>query len=178
MGASSPGSIPYGSNGGEILTMVSNHYFKLGGKMLLAGIVTVACLKTAIGLITSCAQMFSKMFPKALPYNRAAIIFTLTSLIIANFGLNTIIQLSIPVLMFLYPLAITLILISFLVPFIGIQKEIYVWTTLFTFIAAIFDFLYALPKEIKNVEIINNLIEIAKNALPGFYYGFGWVLPY
>ena len=177
MGASSPGSIPYGSNGGEILTMVSNHYFKLGGKMLLAGIVTVACLKTAIGLITSCAQMFSKMFPKALPYNRAAIIFTLTSLIIANFGLNTIIQLSIPVLMFLYPLAITLILISFLVPFIGIQKEIYVWTTLFTFIAAIFDFLYALPKEIKNVEIINNLIEIAKNALPGFYYGFGWVLP-
>lgn len=127
MGATSLGSVSRADNGGKIMSMVSEHYFGLVGKLLLAAIVTVACLKTAIGLITSCAQMFSEMFPKSLSYSKYTVIFTLVSLIIANFGLNAIIQLSIPILMFLYPLAITLILLSLLAPIINKQRDIYRW---------------------------------------------------
>jgi LIVCS family branched-chain amino acid:cation transporter len=65
MGATSLGSVGTADNGGKIMSMVSEHYFGITGKVLLAAIVTVACLKTAIGLITSCAQMFSEMFPKS-----------------------------------------------------------------------------------------------------------------
>lgn len=177
MGATSLGSISRGDNGGAIMSMVSEHYFGFTGKLLLAAIVTVACLKTAIGLITSCAQMFSEMFPKSVSYNNYAIIFTCFSFTIANFGLNNIIKLSIPVLMFLYPLAITLIILSLLTPIIKKQSDIYRWTTFLTIIAALFDFCNALPKEMKESLFISKIIEFAHKYLPGFDYGFGWIIP-
>ena len=177
MGASSLGSVNRASNGGVILSMVSNHYFGFIGKILLAAIVGVACLKTSIGLITSCSEMFSKMFPKSISYRRYAILFTLFSFIIANFGLNNIIQLSLPVLMFLYPLAITLILLSLLTPFIHKQSDIYKWTTALTIIAAFFDLCKALPKPLLENEVIQQIIHFAHLYLPGFDYGFGWILP-
>lgn len=177
MGATSLGSVSSADNGGLIMSMVSEHYFGFIGKVLLAAIVTVACLKTAIGLITSCAQMFSELFPKSASYNRYAIIFTVVSFVIANFGLNNIIQLSIPVLMFLYPLAITLIILSLLTPFINKQMDIYRWTTGLTVIAAFFDFCNALPKTMKEAAMVNNIVDFAHMYLPGFDYGFGWIIP-
>jgi LIVCS family branched-chain amino acid:cation transporter len=177
MGATSLGSVSRANNGGAIMSMVSEHYFGFIGKLLLASIVTVACLKTAIGLITSCAQMFNKMFPNSVSYNKYAIIFTIFSFIIANFGLTKIIQLSVPVLMFLYPLAITLIILSLLEPFISKQGDIYRWTTILTIIAAFFDFCNALPKTMKETTIISRIIDFAHMYLPGFDNGFGWIIP-
>lgn len=177
MGATSLGSISSADNGGIILSMVSNHYFGYLGKVLLAGIVGVACLKTAIGLITACSEMFSEMFPKSISYKKYALIFTLFSFIIANFGLKNIIQLSIPVLMFLYPLAITLIILSLLSPIIHKQSIIYRWTTGLTIIAAFFDFCKALPKNLQENIIVKHIIDFAHVYLPGFDYGFGWIIP-
>ncbi|NLY70642.1 MAG: branched-chain amino acid transport system II carrier protein [Clostridiales bacterium] len=177
MGVTSLGSVGPGDNGGAIMSMVSEHYFGFIGKVLLAAIVTVACLKTAIGLITSCSQMFSKLFPNSVSYNKYAVLFTAFSFAIANFGLNKIIQLSIPVLMFLYPLAITLIILSLLSPLINKQKDIYRWTTLLAAIAAFFDFCNALPDTIRETVAVSKIIEFAQLYLPGFDYGMGWVLP-
>ena len=177
MGATSLGSVSRADNGGAIMSMVSEHYFGFTGKLLLAAIVTVACLKTAIGLITSCSQMFSEMFPKSVSYNKYAIIFTGFSFAIANFGLTNIVQLSIPVLMFLYPLAITLIILSLLTPIINKQSDIYRWTTFLTMIAAFFDFCNALPKTMKESLVISKIIDFAHIYLPGFDYGFGWIIP-
>lgn len=177
MGATSLGSVSRADNGGAIMSMVSEHYFGFTGKLLLAAIITVACLKTAIGLITSCAQMFSEMFPKSISYNKYAIIFTAFSFAIANFGLKNIIQLSIPVLMFLYPLAITLIILSLLAPIINKQRDIYRWTTFLTIIAAFFDFCNALPKVMKESLVISKIVDFAHIYLPGFDYGFGWIIP-
>ena len=177
MGATSLGIVSRAQNGGIIMSMVSEHYFGYVGKILLAAIVTVACLKTAIGLITSCSQMFSEMFPKSVSYNKYAIIFSMVSFSIANFGLNKIIQLSIPVLMFLYPLAITLIILSLLSPILNKQKHVYKWTTILTAFAAFFDFCNALPTTIKETSAISSIINFAKVYLPGFTYGFGWIIP-
>lgn len=177
MGATSLGSVGQADNGGIILARVSEHYFGFAGQILLALIVFVACLKTAIGLITSCAQMFSELFPRSISYNKYAILFTLASLGIANFGLETIIQLSLPVLMFLYPLAITLILLSLLAPVLKKQPIIYRWTIGFTLIAAFFDFLNALPDPLKTNRLIQQLLIFAEGRLPIFEYGLGWVFP-
>ncbi len=177
MGASSVGSVGYGANGGVILSMISEHYFGFIGLILLAVIVFIACLKTAIGLITSCAQMFSEMFPNSLSYKGYAVLFTLLSFGVANFGLDTIIELSLPVLMFLYPLAITLIGLSLLSPFIKKQPDVYRWTTLFTGFAAFIDFLNELPQSLKENPLVARVIEFGESYLPGFAYGFGWVVP-
>ncbi len=177
MGATSLGSVESGANGGIILASVSKHYFGLFGQVLLAAIVLVACLKTAIGLITACGQMFSEMFPNSLSYNQYAIAFTFVSFAIANFGLETIIQLSLPVLMFLYPLAIVLIILSLLNPVIKKQKTVYQWTIGLTVFAALFDFINALPKSIKEKGVLSEIIQVATYYLPGFENGFGWILP-
>ena len=177
MGATSLGSVEAGTNGGIILASVSKHYFGLFGQALLAAIVLVACLKTAIGLITACGQMFSEMFPNSLSYNQYAIAFTFVSFAIANFGLETIIQLSLPVLMFLYPLAIVLIILSLLNPVIKKQKTVYQWTIGLTVFAALFDFINALPESIKEKGVLSEIIQVATYYLPGFENGFGWILP-
>ena len=82
MGATSLGVVGRASNGGQVMSLVSEYYFGNTGKILLAAIVTVACLKTAIGLITSCSQMFSRLFPKSLSYNQYAAFFTIISLLL------------------------------------------------------------------------------------------------
>ncbi len=177
MGVTSLGSVSRADNGGIILSMVSNHYFGFIGQVLLAGIVGVACLKTAIGLITACSSIFSEMFPNSLSYNSYAKLFTLVSLAIANLGLNNIIQYSIPVLMFLYPLAISLIILALLNPILNKEQHVYRWTTGLIIIAAIFDFCKALPEPFKSSASVIKLVEFAHGYIPGFDYGFGWVLP-
>ena len=177
MGATSLGSVSRADNGGSILAMVSSHYFGMTGTILLAAIVGIACSKTAIGLITSCSEMFSEMFPKSISYKKYAVIFTVFSFIIANFGLSNIIQLSIPVLMFLYPLAITLILLSLLTPIINKQSDVYKWTTGLTIIAAFFDLCKSLPKPLQENFVVTKIVNFAHLYLPGFDYGFGWILP-
>ncbi|HHX23366.1 MAG TPA: branched-chain amino acid transport system II carrier protein [Thermoanaerobacterales bacterium] len=177
LGATSLGSVGHGDNGGIILSMVSNHYFGFIGQVLLAAIVGVACLKTAIGLITSCAEMFSKLFPKSMTYKSYAILFTVFSFSIANMGLNNIIKLSIPVLMFLYPLAITLIILSLSTPIHRKQGKVYRWTTGLTSLAAFFDFCKALPESLQSYGLVRDIVEFAHMYLPGFDYGLGWVLP-
>src|SRR5690606_13733971 len=161
MGATSLGSLSPADNGGIILSMVSNHYYGVIGQVLLAAIVSAACLKTAIGLITACSEMFSEMFSKSINYKKYAIVFTLVSFVIANFGLNNIIQLSIPVLMFLHPLAITLIVLSLLSPVIHKENTVYRWTTILTAIAAFFDLCKALPQSLQETLFIKGIINFA-----------------
>lgn len=177
MSSSSVKIMKLGNNGGIILSNISFYYLGNFGKILLAAIVIIACLKTAIGLIIACSEIFIQMYPNSLSYKTYAIIFTLISFLIANLGLQNIISLSIPVLMYLYPLAIVLIFLSLLYPLIGRNKIIFNFTIFFTAIFAIFDFLKALPANITKIPYIENILNLAKSILPGFNLGFGWVIP-
>lgn len=177
MSSSSANIMDLGNNGGRILSHISFYYLGNFGKILLAAIVIIACLKTAIGLIIACSQIFMEMYPNSLSYKTYAIIFTLISFLIANLGLQKIISLSIPVLMYLYPLAIVLIFLSLAYPIIGKNRKIFTLTILFTGIFSIFDFLKALPKNISNLASIKNIVGFAKDYLPAFKLGFGWFIP-
>ena len=127
VGAQSRGLYEICNNGGEVFALVSNHYFGKIGAMILAAMVCLACLKTAVGLVTSCAETFCKLFPKFLPYRAWAVAFSVVSFLIANLGLDTIIAYSLPVLMFLYPLAITLILLGLCGNAFGHSRCVYGW---------------------------------------------------
>ena len=63
--------------------------FGNAGAVILAVIVLLACLSTAIGLITSCASYFNELIK--LGYKKWVVIFTLISFFVAMFGLKTII---------------------------------------------------------------------------------------
>ena len=177
VGAQSRNVYELAENGGIILSYVSQHYFGSFGGILLAATVILACLKTAIGLITACAELFAKLFPKILSYNGWTILFCVVSFGIANFGLNSIITWSLPVLRFLYPLTITLILLNLFGHKFGYAKPILQWTTAFTIPAAVLDLLNALPEFAQNALHLNGFLGFFEKYLPLFDKGLGWVLP-
>ena len=82
-------------------------------------------LITAVGLVISCAGTFETMFPGKLSYPRWAMVFSGASLLISNFGLSRIIEFSAPLLYFLYPLAIVLILLGLLGRFFSHARPVY-----------------------------------------------------
>ena len=164
-------------NGGTVLGTIANHYFRSAGSVLMTLIVTFACLKTAIGLVTSCSKAFVDMFPKGPGYTVWAVVFSLISFGIANFGLTTIVSWCVPVLMFLYPLAITLILLSLSGKFIGANPTVYRTTTAFTLIAAVFDMIGAVSGMIPGSRVLAGLKAFAGNILPLYDLGLGWILP-
>lgn len=164
-------------NGGTVLGTIANHYFRSAGSVLMTLIVTFACLKTAIGLVTSCSKAFVDMFPKGPGYTVWAVVFSLISFGIANFGLTTIVSWCVPVLMFLYPLAITLILLSLSGRFIGTNPTVYRTTTAFTLIAAVFDMIGAVSGMIPGSRALAGLKAFAGNILPLYDLGLGWILP-
>jgi LIVCS family branched-chain amino acid:cation transporter len=165
------------ADGGEALYLIGTHYFGTFGGVLLGITVTFACMKTAIGLITSCATTFVELFPKTLSYKAYAILFCLFSFGIANFGLSRIIELSLPVLMFLYPLTITLILLCLFGNWFRYDRRVFLSVTAFTAAAAALDFLNTLPAGIKEILHADIVIAAAQKFLPFFGLGMGWVVP-
>ena len=164
-------------NGGTVLGTIANHYFRSAGSVLMTLIVTFACLKTAIGLVTSCSKAFVDMFPKGPGYTVWAVVFSLVSFGIANFGLTTIVSWCVPVLMFLYPLAITLILLSLSGKLIGANPTVYRTTTAFTLIAAVFDMIGTVSGMVPGSRMLAGLKAFAGNILPLYDLGLGWILP-
>lgn len=177
IGAASLGQLALSANGGIALADISTYYFGSFGHILLASTVTVACLKTAIGLITACSTTFSELYPHTLSYKSYVYLITFVSFLISNVGLTSIIYLAIPILMLLYPLAITLILLAFIDAVCGYHRYIYLCTTVFTLLAAIGDMLGALPFGLNEIAAISSIIEIYRNTLPFFDIGMGWIVP-
>lgn len=176
MGTLSRGAFETSENGSIALSQISGHYFGTAGIVLLGAIVTVACLKTSIGLVTSFSQTFSEMFPKGPSYRTWAIITTMVSFSIANIGLTAIISYSVPVLMLLYPLGISLILLGLFSKLYGNARSVYIFVTVFVLIAAIFDFLKSIAG-IFGIEALSTVISFAGKILPLYDTGFGWILP-
>ena len=177
MGTQSRGLFELSDNGSIALAQISGHYLgKLGG-IVLALTITFACLKTSIGLVTSCAEAFQRMFPKALSYKAWAVIFTAISFIITNFGLSRVLEYSLPALMFLYPLTIALILLALFGKFLDHDKAVYISVTAFTCTAALFDLLKTLPAALQNALHLDGILALAPKYFPLFSQNLGWILP-
>ena len=165
------------ADGGAVLGVIADYYFHSVGAVLMTAIVTFACLKTAIGLVTSCSEAFVELFPKGPGYAFWAVCFSLVSFGIANFGLSTIVAWCVPVLMFLYPLAITLILLALFGRFFDNSQSVYVWTTGFTCVAALLDLAGALAGMLPGSGFLAGVTRLAGICLPFYTLGLGWVCP-
>lgn len=176
MGTMSMGKFDLSENGGIALAQIAYYYLGTGGSIILALIVVVACLKTTIGLTTAFSETFAELFP-GLSYSTLIAGVSIIPCIIANVGLTSIISYSTPVLMFLYPLAIILVLLGVSGPLFKNNPIVYQTVTIFTIIPAIIDGLKSSPAWIQNAGITQKMIEFAKNTLPFFEIGMGWIVP-
>lgn len=122
------------TNGGQILFRVTEQVFGPLGAVVLILIFTLACLTTVVGLITSVSEFFAGLTPNKLSYKAWVTIFTLISLVLANFGLDAILQFSVPILVSIYPVAIVLILMALLQEtfhFSGLSYKLTVYVVFF-----------------------------------------------
>lgn len=170
------GHFKLSANGGIALAQVSQYYLGTGGSILLALIVIVACLKTAVGLISAFSQTFVELFPSC-SYVMFATVVSILPAIFANVGLTNIITYSVPVLMFLYPLAMTLIILTVFSPLFNSDTRVYQVTTYLTLIAAFVDGLKASPAFISHAEPVLAVTNFADHYLPFEAIGMGWIVP-
>lgn len=174
LGATSLQHFKIADNGGTTLAQIAHYYLGTAGDAILATLATITCMTSAMGLVVAFSQDFHRRFPR-ISYKAFLRFNCLLSFIFANFGLNQIITWSTPVLMFLYPLAITLIILGIASPLFKNDPLVYRITTGFTLIPAFFDMVNALPSPLHNTTLIQSLIGLAQHYFPFFSLGFGWL---
>ena len=94
--------------GTYILNASATEAFGELGRMILGLIVTLACLTTTIGLASAVSEYFNEIYPK-ISYKTYVVIFCIVCFAIANLGLDAVISKSLPVLLILYPISMTMI---------------------------------------------------------------------
>ncbi|MCY8931217.1 branched-chain amino acid transport system II carrier protein [Bacillus atrophaeus] len=170
LGATSIDAVGPLGEGAKILSASSSYLFGSLGNIVLGAAITVACLTTSIGLVTSCGDYFSKLIPK-LSYKMVVTIVILFSLIISNFGLAQIIAFSVPILSAIYPLAIVIILLSFIDKLFKERREVYIACLITTGMFSLIDGLKAASIPLGSLDKFLNA------HLPLYSLGIGWVLP-
>ncbi|MFJ8063506.1 branched-chain amino acid transport system II carrier protein [Psychrobacillus sp. NPDC096426] len=179
LGATSTEIFGLFDNGGPVLSSASEHYFGSFGIALLSIVIFLACLTTSIGLTTACGEYFHTLMPK-ISYKAFVVFFSVFTCIIANFGLSNIITYSVPVLMLLYPLAIVLILLTFLSPLFNHARLVYVSVMFITFLISVIDGFKALCNslDIEYYSWLKPIISFYKDTLPFYEVGLGWLIPF
>ena len=178
LGATSTQMLGLFDTGGPVLSEASKHYLGSFGLVMLAVVILLACLTTAIGLITACGEYFHMLMPKV-SYKLFVTIFSTFCFVVANFGLANIITYSIPVLMFIYPLAVVLMLLTFTSSLFNHSRMVYISVTVVTFMISIIDGLKTLCQllDIDYFDWLAPIIAFYEDVLPLYGDGLGWLLP-
>ena len=175
VGAMSLGHFKLSADGGVAFNQVVSYYGGAFGQAVLAVLITVTCLTTAVGLVAAFAQDFHKHFPKV-SYHTWLALTTLASFLAANFGLDTIIAWSTPMLMFLYPLCLVLILLSVFSPMFNRDGVVYLFVVLFTVVPALGDMVVSFPKVV-SASAFGNAVAAVRSHLPLASLGLSWLVP-
>lgn len=176
VGAMSLGHFKIASDGGILLSQIVKYYAGILGQALLAVLVFLACLTTAVGVLSAFALDFSAHYHK-FSYKGWLTIACIGSFATANLGLDKIIKWSLPVLMFLYPLAIVLIILSLFSPLFKSDRAVYKITMALTVIPALFDLITHLPAPIAGTQFYNAVSQFRLHYLPLASIGLSWVVP-
>ena len=175
LGAMSLGRFKVSPDGGVAFNQLVNAYAGAFGQVVLAFLLTVTCLTTAVGLVAAFAQDFHKHFPKV-SYHAWLALSCLASFLTANFGLDQIIAWSTPMLMFLYPLSMVLILLSVTSPLFNRDGVVYFFVVLFTVVPALGDMVVAFPAVVSQSSFGLSVAAL-RNNLPLASMGLSWLVP-
>ncbi len=168
IGADSVMAFGIQETGAPVLSKSAMILFGNVGAIILAAIVLLACLSTSIGLITSCATYFHSLVG-GVGYKSWVAIFSVFSFGVAMFGLKTIIVAAIPVLMFIYPLVVVLVILTFLDKLFGGRQCVYAWTIGLTMITALVNGTQTAKIPLGSVDTFFNTM------VPFHLIGMGWL---
>ena len=153
----------------NLLTGISVKALGAFGYSVLSVLIALACFTTAVGIVTGTADYFKCLI------NIYQTVYVVTATIASFFGVvvgqldfNTIIVFALPVLLFIYPITIVLILLN-AIPDKYASKLVFRVVVLVTFIFSIPDVIGFLSPS----ETLTNVI----HYIPFAKHSLGWVLP-
>ncbi len=158
------------SNGGELLSRYMHWIYGTPGMLCLGAIMALACLTTAVGLTCASASFFSENF-KFIAYKPAAITIVLLTTIISNVGLDVLISITLPLVVILHP--VTISVIGLAVYFHRREMSYTVWIS--TLSVAIVGGSIDAAKVVGRMP--EHLCEFFSSYLPLYNYNASWILP-
>lgn len=161
-------------DGGNILGQAAHFYLGSIGQIILAAAIFLACLTTATGLITACAEYFHKLQPKV-SHVTWATLFTLIALFFYFGGLTELIKWSLPVLYLLYPLTVVIIFLALLSKFFKKDRIVYQITIGFAAIPALYDALSTLAKMTGLFSLPESLVNFFNGFVPLGQFSLEWI---
>ena len=134
------------------------------GLIIFAIVIALACITTAVALVSSAASFFAKLANDKISYGVFVVVICVSSAVISNLGLDMIIAIATPVLDIVYPPMLVLILLSWFGD--KLHKSVYVSSVAGSLIASVLATasLYGM-----NVPVID--------SLPLASLGLGWLTP-
>lgn len=169
VGATSASVAEGATNGGELLTRYVAAIFGPLGQYLLAGIIIMACLTTTVGLTNACAEYYQQTFRS--PFALTATIVAILTGIIANFGLDQILTVSLPAILILCPVAIALVLTAFILPTTKRNSTTYIMIVMISLVFGSLDALHILKL------LPESLLAVFTKYIPLFEAHASWCLP-
>lgn len=158
------------TNGGAILSNYMNWIYGVPGVILLGFVIFMACLTTAIGLTCASAEFVSKNFSSC-NYKVSAIVIVAVTTLVANLGLDMLITITLPLVVVLHPVAITVICLALLNvkrPVSGLTYSLTLITAIAGGIVDALKILEKMPSDIHATFI---------KYLPLYQYNAGWLVP-
>lgn len=104
------------NNGAEVLSYAINSAFGSWGQWIVGAIFFIACFNVAAGLLSCCSEYFHELAPK-ISYKNWLLIFTAFSFVVSSFGLDFILEFSVPILSIMCPISIIIVLIGIILPY-------------------------------------------------------------
>ena len=157
-----------------MLTTIVKNLLGSWGQLAMGLAVCFACLTTAIGLTTTCGQYFEEVSKGKISYKKTILVTVAVEFIISLVGVDSLINLAVPVLTFIFPIMIALILFS------AFDKYVpYDWTYLGAVIGA---GIVGLVQGINTLSQLlgGNLLGDAVKLIGTFplaTYGLEWIVP-
>ena len=162
------------THGGQILTAYAEGNFGLFGKVLFALIALFACFTTVAGLLSANLEYFKKAYGfKTYPI---VVAVSMMTLILANFGLETVMQFTLPCVLILCPIALSLVL-AHLIDWLVKKNTPYtqpISHTMVVTVAFIFGFIDTLS--ILDISI-EPMTQFAHTWLPLYWAHSSWLCP-
>ena len=151
----------------ELLVRTTSYLLGSYGNLVLAVCVAGACLTTAIGLVATVGEFFSSI--TSFKYEKIVIFTVLISFALSILGVESIIRISVPILIFIYPVTISLILLNLFGKYIK-NDYVYKGVVFFTGIVGLIESLDSLGIE-------NYYTKSVLEILPFSDYGLTWLFP-
>ena len=148
-----------------LITSIVHLLLGQAGTVLFSVVVALACLTTAVALVSSCSAYFSTLSKGKISYFWIVCVICGSSAFVTTFGLNQIISIAAPILDIIYPPTLLVILLSFFDRWIDND-----WVYRLGALGAL---LYSIMNILNSYGAPFSFLR----ELPLYSYGFGWTSP-